>query len=77
MKKIAAGRFKIHCLSLMDEVQAKRETLIITKRGKAVAKLVPVGAETDDIYGFLAGKGTIMGDIVPPALSEKEWGELA
>lgn len=77
MKKIAAGRFKIHCLSLMDEVQAKRETLIITKRGKAVAKLVPVGSETDDIYGFLAGKGIITGDILAPALSEKEWGDLA
>ena len=76
MKKIAAGLFKTHCLSLMDEVQAKRETVVVTKRGKAVAKLVPVGAEEDEIYGFLAGKGTIAGDIVSPALSDKEWGEL-
>ena len=76
MKKIAAGLFKAQCLSLMDEVQAKRETVVITKRGKAVAKLVPVGAEEDEIYGFLAGKGTITGDIVSPALSDKEWGEL-
>jgi antitoxin (DNA-binding transcriptional repressor) of toxin-antitoxin stability system len=77
MKKVAAGLFKIHCLSLMDEVQAKRETLVITKRGKAVAKLVPVGAEKDEIYGFLAGKGAIRGDIVSPVLSDKQWGDLA
>lgn len=76
MKKIAAGLFKVHCLSLMDEVRAKRETVLITKRGKAIAKLVPIGTEKDEIYGFFAGKGAITGDIVSPALSHAEWGEL-
>jgi hypothetical protein len=30
----------------------------------------------DDIFGFLAGKGTIVGDIVSPILSPEEWGDL-
>ncbi len=34
MKKIAAGTFKTNCLALMDEVQAKHETVVITKRGR-------------------------------------------
>jgi prevent-host-death family protein len=76
MKKMAAGAFKAKCLAVMDEVQAKREPVLITKHGKAVAKLVPVNAETDDIYEFLAGKGSIAGDVVSPAISAKEWGEL-
>jgi antitoxin (DNA-binding transcriptional repressor) of toxin-antitoxin stability system len=76
MKKMAAGFFKVHCLAVMDEVQAKRETVLITKHGKPVAKLVPVGKDKDDIYGFLAGKGTITGDVVSPALSLEEWGNL-
>lgn len=76
MKKMAAGSFKIHCLAVMDEVQAKRETVLITKHGKPVAKLVPADKNTDDIYGFLAGKGSISGDIVAPALSDEDWGEL-
>ena len=76
MKKIAAGTFKVHCLALLDEVQAKRETLVITKRGKPVAKLVPVTKEKDDIFGFLAGKAKITGDVVSPALSLEEWGNL-
>jgi antitoxin (DNA-binding transcriptional repressor) of toxin-antitoxin stability system len=76
MKKMAAGFFKVHCLAVMDEVQAKRETVLITKHGKPVAKLVPVGKDKDDIYGFLAGKITIVGDIVSPALSPEEWGNL-
>jgi len=77
MKKMAAGSFKAHCLAVMDEVQAKREAVLITKRGKPVAKLVPADKETDDIYGFLIGKGTINGDLVSPAFSREEWGNLS
>ena len=76
MKKMAAGSFKTNCLAIMDEVQAKRGTVVITKRGKPVAKLVPVNTDTDEIYNFLAGKGAVAGDIVSPALSPEEWGEL-
>ena len=77
MKKMAAGVFKANCLAVMDEVQAKRETVVITKHGKPVAKLVPVTSDGDEIYGFLAGKGSITGDVVAPALSLEEWGDLA
>jgi prevent-host-death family protein len=76
MRKMAAGAFKTHCLAVMDEVQAKRVTVVITKHGKPVAKLVPVNAKTDDIYNFLAGKGHIVGDVISPALPPEEWGEL-
>jgi prevent-host-death family protein len=76
MKRMAAGSFKAHCLAVMDEVQAKRESVVITKHGKPVAKLVPADKDVDDIYNFLAGKGAITGDVVSPAISEEEWGEL-
>ena len=80
MKRMAAGSFKIHCLAVMDEVQAKRETVLITKHGKPVAKLVPADKNPDDIYNFLAGKGAIAGDIagdiVSPAISDEDWSEL-
>jgi prevent-host-death family protein len=73
---MAAGSFKVHCLKVMDEVQAKRETIVITKRGKPVVKLVPADAEKDDIYGFLKGKGKITGDVISPSISKEEWGDL-
>ena len=76
MKKMAAGEFKVHCLRVMDEVQSKRQAVLITKRGKPVAKLVPVEKEADDIFGFFKGKGTITGDIVSPVLTPEEWGDL-
>ena len=78
MKTMAAGAFKVHCLKVMDEVQSKRQAVLITKRGKPVAKLVPVEKEKekDDIFGFYKGKIKINGDIVSPAFSPEEWGDL-
>ena len=77
-KTIPAGTFKARCLAIMDEVASKRESVIITKRGKPVAKLVPVEKEKDDIFGFFNGRGTIeiKGDIVSPIISPEEWGDL-
>jgi len=77
-KTIPAGTFKARCLAIMDQVAAKREAIIITKRGIPVARLVPVEQEDDDIFGFMKGKGKIeiKGDIVSPILSPEEWGDL-
>lgn len=72
MRKIAAGAFKANCLAVVDDVCIKRETVVITKHGKPVAQLVPVSAEADNIYNFLAGKGAITGDVVSPVLTSKE-----
>ena len=57
----------------MDEVQAERETVVITERGKPVAKLVPINTDQDEIFGFLAGKGTVIGDVISPALTPEDW----
>jgi prevent-host-death family protein len=75
-KTMPAGQFKVHCLKVMDEVQSKRQAVLITKRGKPVAKLVPVKRTKDDIFGFLKGKIKVTGDVVSPALTPEEWGDL-
>jgi prevent-host-death family protein len=74
MKTMAAGSFKVHCLAVMDEVQAKRQTVVITKHGRPVAKLVPADKGTDEIYNFLRGKGTVIGNVISPAI--EDWGNL-
>lgn len=76
MKTMAAGSFKVHCLAVMDEVRANRESIIITKHGKPVAKLVPVDGDVDDIFNFFSDKGSITGDVISPALTLEEWGNL-
>jgi prevent-host-death family protein len=71
--EIPAGEFKARCLKLMDEVQATRRPLVITKRGKPVAKLVPVDESEArrEIFGCMKGTVTIHGDIVSPI--ELDW----
>jgi prevent-host-death family protein len=76
MRSIAAGAFKANCLAIMDEVQASCESVLITKRGRPVAKLVPVRDEKDSIYNFMHGKGAICGDVVAPAVPFKDWERL-
>jgi len=76
MKTIAAGVFKTNCLAIMDEVKSKRETVVITKHGHPVAQLVPVNTDVDEIFGFFRGRGAVTGEVVSPALSQKEWGNL-
>ncbi|MFY9906051.1 MAG: type II toxin-antitoxin system Phd/YefM family antitoxin [Terriglobales bacterium] len=66
MKRIAAAEFKARCLALMEDVRSTREPLIITKRGKPVAKLVPVDSKKDDWIGRLNGVMKIGGDIESP-----------
>jgi prevent-host-death family protein len=42
MRTIPAGQFKARCLKLLDEVAETGETIVVTKRGKPVARLAPI-----------------------------------
>ena len=63
---VAAAEFKANCLRLMDEVAQQRRPIVITKRGKPVAKLVPVEPEPIDLFGRMAGTIKIVGDMINP-----------
>ena len=43
---MAAGKFKDVCLKILDEVASTKTVVVITKRGRPVAKLVPCGPST-------------------------------
>jgi prevent-host-death family protein len=62
---IAAGEFKTHCLQLLDTVAASGEPLTITKRGRPVARLVPLPA-AGALFGALAGSVREHRDLVAP-----------
>ncbi|WP_457673566.1 type II toxin-antitoxin system Phd/YefM family antitoxin [Thiolapillus sp.] len=71
--KVNATEFKAKCLKLMDEVQKTHEPVVITKRGKPVAKLVPMEPEeSKSWFGCMAGTITITGDIMAPVEGE-DW----
>ena len=54
----------------------KKKTVTIAKPVKPAVKSAPANKDGDNLFGFLAGKGTIIGDVVSPAFSPEEWGDL-
>jgi prevent-host-death family protein len=72
MKTMTASKFKATCLAVMDEVEAKREPVLITKNGKPIARLEPLDLEEDPLAVFRFGKGRIVGDIVSPITEDWE-----
>jgi antitoxin (DNA-binding transcriptional repressor) of toxin-antitoxin stability system len=62
MKHVAAAKFKAQCLALLDRLDP--EGLIITKHGRAVARVVPVREAPVDLIGSLKGRLTIKGNIL-------------
>jgi len=76
MKTIPAGQFKAQCLKVMEEVRSRRSPVLITKRGKPLAKLVPPDEKPPDILGCLAGRIEILGDIVSPVTPLEDWESL-
>jgi prevent-host-death family protein len=73
MKQMPAGEFKAQCLAVMDQVLQSGEPVLITKHGKPVAKLVPADNQADDLFGYMAGKVKIVGDIVGPVTPLEDW----
>ncbi len=76
MKKMPAGEFKSRCLTIMDDVRKTREPVLITKRGKPVAKLVPADKADSTFLGRLEGIVRITGDIESPIELPEAWEAL-
>ncbi len=69
--QVTASDFKTRCLELMDTVRDRRETIIITKRGAPVAKLVPVEEKRPNAVGSMKGTVLWYGDLISPI--DVEW----
>lgn len=76
MIQIGAGEFKAKCLKLMDLTEQKHETIIITKRGVPIAKLVPYTDTSPSLFGFMKQSIKVKGDIIN-SIEEKWDAELS
>jgi antitoxin (DNA-binding transcriptional repressor) of toxin-antitoxin stability system len=61
MKTIAAAQFKAQCLSLLDHLDP--DGLVVTKHGKAVARVIPMTRASADLIGALRGRIKVTGDV--------------
>ncbi|MGH9590777.1 MAG: type II toxin-antitoxin system Phd/YefM family antitoxin [Terracidiphilus sp.] len=79
-----AGEFKAKCLAIIDEVTATGEPVLVTKRGKPAAKLVPPDAvikeeSPESIFGTLRGMidpSSDLDSLIAPIIPEDEWSHL-
>lgn len=84
MRTMAAGEFKAKCLAVMDEVQATGETIVVTKRGKPVARIAPLEEKAmqespEAIFGCLKHMFKVETDfdsLVDPIIPIEEWDHL-
>lgn len=74
---MSVSEFKARCLAALERVRQTGQPLLITKRGKPIAQVIPAPFEpaAKSAFGCMAGTMEIDGDIVEP-LPEEEWEAL-
>ncbi|MGC2324172.1 MAG: type II toxin-antitoxin system Phd/YefM family antitoxin [Terriglobales bacterium] len=72
---MTAGAFRAHCLAVLNEVARTREPVVITKRGKPIAKLVPLKeSRRRKFLGRLEGiLLPAKGDLTEPTVPLEDW----
>lgn len=69
--KIAISHFKSHCLEIIEKLQTSGQSVIITKRDKAIAKVLPMDNKKLSLFGILKNKAEIKTDILQPI--DEKW----
>lgn len=72
--EIAISEFKAKCLSLLEEVNKTKTALRVTRRGKAIADVIPASSDVDerDWIGSMSGSIEITGDVISPVIETQE-----
>lgn len=78
MEEIAASKFRVTCLSVIERVRKTRKPIRVTRYGKVVAEIVPppLPKRPKRWLGDMEGTVHILGDIVSPAFDEDEFDAL-
>jgi prevent-host-death family protein len=71
MKTVPAGKFKAHCLAILDEVAEKRERITVSKHGKPVAQVIPCPDSKADWTNPLKKSVVLEKDIISPV--DTDW----
>lgn len=73
-KTMSAAEFKAKCLDVLDQVAENGHAVVVTKRGKPVAQVVPIVRKPKRLFGAMKGQIKILGDIMSPL--DVEWDAL-
>lgn len=79
MDHIAVSKFKATCLAVLERVRQTGEPILVTKRGEALVEIVPAKQPTEGNrrLGTMAGRASIVGDVIAPAGDANDWDALS
>lgn len=70
--KVAAAEFKAKCLAYLDQVHEEGRSILITKRGRVVARLVPAEGDEQRPWLRVRGRATWKADPFAPAVDDDD-----
>lgn len=75
MEKVTISKFKAMCLALLDKVKRTGQPILVTRRGESIAQILPPPPpdKPESWLGSFQATGKIVGDIMAPAVDEREW----
>jgi prevent-host-death family protein len=73
--QVSSAKFRANCFKLLDKLENNHIEIVITKRGKPIAKLSRINADSpkDPLLGSLVGVGHTVGDLTEPMVDNDEW----
>ena len=73
--EINAAEFRANCFKILDQVNITHKEVVITKRGKPIAKIVHFAQqnEKDPLLGSMEGLVETIGDLTKPVIDPDAW----
>ena len=74
--QVSTVQFRQDIFKILDKVSKTHKEIIITKRGKPIAKIVHINDpenQKDPLIGALKGQGKTLGDLTQPVIDTDEW----
>jgi len=70
MESLSVSEFKSKCLAVLQDVNKQKKRVVITKRGKPIAEVIPYDLKEKQIP--LKDTVIFMGDIISP-VADEDW----
>jgi prevent-host-death family protein len=74
-KSIPISTFKATCLAVLDRVKKTGKPVLVTRKGEPIAQVIPppLPEQKPEWLGLFKSSGKIVGDIISPAVEERDW----
>lgn len=78
LERIPISKFKATCLALLDRIKRTGQPILVTRKGEPIAQVIPppLPGRPGSWVGSFASTGKIVGDIIEPAVEQREWDVL-